>query len=151
VAAAPRQIKARADATGRLAIVVALTASAFEEDRKVILSAGCDDFVRKPFRERDIFNVLHRHLGVRFIYETVTLAPETAASVSPEDLRATVETLPATWATALYQATVALDVEQMLALIETVRPQAPCLSDTLAQWVRAFEYDRLMAVVAPEA
>jgi CheY-like chemotaxis protein len=147
---ATRQIKARAEATGRQAIVVALTASAFEEDREVVLAAGCDDFIRKPFREIEIFDALHRHLGVRFIYEIVTPALEAAASVSPEDLRAAVETLPAAWATDLYQATVALDVDQMLALIETVRSQAPRLSDTLAQWVHNFEYDRLMALIAPE-
>jgi signal transduction histidine kinase/ActR/RegA family two-component response regulator len=148
---ATRQIKARAEATGRPAIVVALTASAFEEDRKAILEAGCDDFVRKPFREHKIFDVLHRHLGVRFIYEAVTPAPEVAVSVSPEDLRAAVETLPAAWATDLYQAVVVLNNDQMLALIEAIRPQAPHLADTLSQWVHNFEYNKLMALVAPEA
>ena len=49
-------------------MVVALTASVFEEQRTVVLSAGCDDFVREPFRDKDIFDVLHRHLGVRFLY-----------------------------------------------------------------------------------
>jgi CheY-like chemotaxis protein len=147
---ATRQIKARAAATGRPAIVVALTASAFEEDRETILAAGCDDFVRKPFREHDIFNVLHRFLGVRFIYETVTPAPDEAASVSLEALRAAVATLPAAWAADLYQATVALAPEQMMTLIEAVRPQAPHLSDTLSQWVREFEYDKLMALIASE-
>ncbi len=88
---------------------------------------------------------------MRFIYETITLAPEVAASVSLEDLRAAVETLPAAWATDLYQAVVALNSDQMLALIETVRPQAPHLADTLTQWAHDFEYDELMALVAPEA
>ena len=148
---ATRQIKARAEATGRSTIVIALTASAFEEDREAVLESGCDDFVRKPFREQKIFDVLYRHLGVRFIYETVKPAPNEAASVSPEDLRNAVEALSAAWATNLYDAAVALDADQMLALIESVRPQAPHLSDVLAQWVRAFEYEKLMALVAPEA
>jgi len=144
---AMRQIKARAKASDSSAIVVALTASAFEEDRETILAAGCDDFVRKPFREHEIIDVLYRHLGVRFIYET---APSTGgADVLVEDLRAAVEALPATWAADLYQATVALDVERMLALAETVRSQAPRLSDTLVQWVREFEYERLMALITP--
>jgi CheY-like chemotaxis protein len=147
---ATRQIKAGAAAMGRAAIVVALTASAFEEDRATILAAGCDDFVRKPFRERDIFNVLHRHLGLRFIYEAVTPALEAATSVSPEELRAAVETLPAAWATDLYQAVVTLNNDQMLTLIEAIRPQAPHLADTLAQWIHNFEYGKLMALVAPE-
>jgi PAS domain S-box-containing protein len=147
---ATRQIKARAAATGRQAIVVALTASAFEEDREAILAAGCDDFVRKPFREGKIFDVLHRHLGVRFIYEDVALAPDAAASPSREDLRATVETLPTAWAEDLYQAVVALDNDRMLALIEVVRPRAPHLADTLSQWIHDFEYEKLMTLVAPE-
>ena len=100
----------------------------------------------KPFREQKIFDVLYRHLGVRFIY-----ASDAPASVSPENLRNAVEALPTAWAADLYHAAVALDADKMLALIESVRPQAPHLSDTLAQWVRAFEYERLMALVGPEA
>jgi signal transduction histidine kinase/FixJ family two-component response regulator len=147
---ATRQIKARAAATDRPAIVIALTASAFEEDREAVLKAGCDDFIRKPFREHEIFDALHRHLGVRFIYETVALAPEVAEGVSLEDLRAAVEMLPAAWVADLYQATIALDADQMLALIKAIRPQASHLSDTLAQWVRDLEYEKLMALVALE-
>ncbi len=147
---ATRQIKARAEATGRPAIVVALTASAFEEDREVILAVGCDDFVRKPFRENDIFNVLGHHLGVRFIYETITPALDEAASVSLLALRAAVKTLPATWAADLYQAIVALDNSQIFALSEAVRPQAPDLADTLAQWVHNFKYDKMMTLISPE-
>ncbi|MCP4218613.1 MAG: response regulator, partial [bacterium] len=49
--------------------VIAVTASVFEEDRAVVLSAGCDDFVRKPFRASEIFDTIHQHLGVRYVYE----------------------------------------------------------------------------------
>jgi signal transduction histidine kinase/CheY-like chemotaxis protein/sugar lactone lactonase YvrE len=131
-------------------VIIALTAHAFEEDRETIVAAGCDDFVRKPFREHEIYDALRRHLGIRLLYEDVTHAPEVAESVSLENLRAAVETLPAKWAADLYQATVDLDAEQMLALIETVRPQAPHLSDTLAQWVRDFQYEKMMALIAPD-
>ncbi len=52
--------------------IIALTASVLEEERAVVLSAGCDDFMRKPFREADIFATLHKHIGVRYIYENQT-------------------------------------------------------------------------------
>jgi len=35
--------------------IVALTAHALEEERREILEAGCDDFIRKPYRDTEIF------------------------------------------------------------------------------------------------
>jgi CheY-like chemotaxis protein len=49
---------------GSATAVIALTASVLEEEKAIILSAGCDDFVRKPFNEQTIFDVLSKHLGV---------------------------------------------------------------------------------------
>ncbi|MBN2001808.1 MAG: GAF domain-containing protein [Anaerolineae bacterium] len=146
---ATRQIKARAAAAGRQTVIIALTASAFEEDHEEILRAGCDDCVRKPYREREIFERLERHLGVCFIYEVLSSAPEISDHASPEALSVAVASLPAPWATELYQAAVDLNVDQMLALIESVRPQASYLSDVLTQWVHNFEYDRLMLLISP--
>ncbi|MEW6218097.1 MAG: response regulator [Thermodesulfobacteriota bacterium] len=71
---ATRRIKSTA--AGAHTPVVALTASAFEEQRQEILAAGCDDFVRKPFRPEEILGVMERQLGVRFIYEEVPPAEE---------------------------------------------------------------------------
>ena len=50
---AARQIK-ETD-SGKETPVVALTVHAFEEERQNILKAGCDDFVRKPYQESNIF------------------------------------------------------------------------------------------------
>ncbi len=47
--------------------MIAFTASAFEEDRQNILATGCDDFIRKPFRQEDILKSLTRHLHAQFI------------------------------------------------------------------------------------
>ncbi len=49
-------------------IIIALTASAFEEDRAAILAAGCDDIVNKPFRQAIIFDKMAHYLGVRYLY-----------------------------------------------------------------------------------
>ena len=57
--------------TGVQTVIIALTASAFEKDREMVLDEGCDDFVRKPFREDEICEVLAKHLEVRFVYEEI--------------------------------------------------------------------------------
>ncbi len=52
-------------------IIVALSASVFEETAFQITEAGCDDFVRKPFYESQLFDTLQKHLGVRYAYADV--------------------------------------------------------------------------------
>ena len=51
--------------------IVALTASALEEDRSIIMSTGCDRFIRKPFQEKEIFGVIADLLGVEYLYDEV--------------------------------------------------------------------------------
>ncbi len=138
---ATRQIKARAQTLARRAVVVALTASAFEEDRAAILAAGCDDFVRKPFREEEIFGALTRHLGVQFTYtedEPVKAGPPPAA------LQTALAELPRAWITRLHQATQQLDAELMQSLIEQIQETAPSLAETLGQWFKEFDYEKIM-------
>ncbi|MDP5017231.1 MAG: response regulator, partial [Dolichospermum sp.] len=52
--------------------IIALTASAFEEQRNEILSIGCDDFIHKPFQEEFLLNKLAEHLNLSYIYEEKT-------------------------------------------------------------------------------
>jgi signal transduction histidine kinase/ligand-binding sensor domain-containing protein/CheY-like chemotaxis protein len=53
---------------GREVKIVALSASAFSHERERVLAAGLNDFLRKPFRRAEIFDVMSRHLGVRYSY-----------------------------------------------------------------------------------
>jgi len=59
----------RAAESGERTPIIALTASAFEHERETILLHGADEFVVKPFAEETIFDVIARHVGVRFLYE----------------------------------------------------------------------------------
>lgn len=41
-----------------------------EEGQAVMAETGCDDFMRKPFKDNDIFAMMHKHIGVRYVYES---------------------------------------------------------------------------------
>ncbi|MDM8549448.1 response regulator [Desulfobacterales bacterium HSG2] len=71
---ATKRIKAAA--RGRAAVIIAVTAGVFEEDRAVVLSAGCDDFMCKPFNESEIFDVIQKHLEVQYVYDKPARKPE---------------------------------------------------------------------------
>ena len=68
----------RATKAGADTKIIALTAHALEEEREPIMAAGCDDLVRKPIREQELFEALARHLRLKFIYEKAPRSGEHA-------------------------------------------------------------------------
>ena len=62
--------KIRAMEGGREVKIIALTASAFAQEREEVMAMGFDDFLRKPYRLDEIFEHMARHLGVRYVYRT---------------------------------------------------------------------------------
>ncbi|MEC4812948.1 MAG: response regulator [Scytonema sp. PMC 1069.18] len=82
---ATRRIKARNPKT----IIIALTASAFEEQRMSVIEAGCNDFVKKPFREELLLKKIGQCLDLQYLYE------EDNNSFKPENRKATEEVFPA--------------------------------------------------------
>src|SRR5919199_57963 len=52
--------------TNSRTVIIAITASTFEDEEAIVIAAGCDDFVRKPFREQIIFEKMAQFLGVRY-------------------------------------------------------------------------------------
>jgi signal transduction histidine kinase/FixJ family two-component response regulator/HAMP domain-containing protein len=131
---------------GQATVVVALTASAFEEERTMILSAGCDDFIRKPFREEEIFDALTKHLGIRFVYQEDKTSPAAAHVAEGEEMlsRQALAALPGEWVSRLYQAATQADSDLVLHLLEEIRGENGRLADALTNLVNEFRFDILM-------
>ncbi|MGD8847773.1 MAG: hypothetical protein PVI54_19790, partial [Desulfobacteraceae bacterium] len=117
------------------------------------LAAGCDDFVRKPFRDQEIFDVMAKHLGLKYLYEyrpekAVPLEPE--ADVRPEKLAA----LPEDILNQLYQAVVELDEERIMVVIEMIKTTDAHLAAALDTFVRQLALSSLLEllekIVPPE-
>ncbi len=138
---ATRRIKATVQ--GQATIVIAITASAFEEDRKLILSEGCDDFIRKPFQEWEIYDRLERHLGLRFIYEEERLesgaVPEDAQNVLKGD---GLMAQPEAWRADLRTAALQADAEWVLRLADEANDAR--IAEALRGLVRDFRFDLIL-------
>src|SRR5687767_46712 len=80
----------RAMAGGKEPKVIAVTASALDENRQELLAIGADDFISKPFREAELFQKIHAHVGVEYVYadDSQAAPPEQAAPLTPEALAA---------------------------------------------------------------
>jgi CheY-like chemotaxis protein len=108
---------------GRKVKIIAVTAHALDEHRGEILAAGCDDMVHKPFREDDIFDAMARQLDVEYLHgdRTEPVAHDETVTLTAEML----SELPADILDELREATLTLDLETVLAVIERIVPRAP--------------------------
>ncbi len=136
--AATRRIKACAN--GPATVIIALTASSFEEQRADILAAGCDDFLRKPFQEGDLFGLMQKHLGVRFVYQE-DIAIHSSVPVDA----AALATLPAALRHTLEQALIRLDTVAVAHAIAEVKNAS--LAQALAMLANEFQYKRMLELI----
>jgi PAS domain S-box-containing protein len=127
---------------GQSTVIIALTASAFEEERVVAISAGCDDFVRKPFREAELFEKMAHYLGVRYRYEAQITPPlpETDHPVNPDLLAV----MSVEWRSQLHQAAMQVDAEKIVKLVEQIPIEHDSLAVAITHWVNQYRFDRLV-------
>jgi len=130
-------------------VIIALTASAFEEQRTAILGAGCDDFIRKPFHEDNLYEKIALHLGVRYLYEAENQSISIQELVQPSELSADIllealSVMPNAWLQELYQAALAMDDQQVMELIEEIPKEEAALAQTLTYLVDNFRLDLIV-------
>ena len=141
---ATRRIKATA--AGHETRILALTASSFEEERQEILAAGCDDFLRKPFRESEMLAMMARHLGVRYVRGVQTSPPAEQQSLDAADLVDALGAAPAEWLERLHGAAVRAQIAEVDGLIDDARVFDQALASTLARFADNLDYGRIAAL-----
>src|SRR5688500_1935714 len=122
--------------------IIAVTASAMDENRQELMAIGADDFIGKPFREADLFQKIHAHAGVEYVYaedspvealdEAVELTPESLAGCSPDLIES------------LRDAVITADLDQLLAKIQEVEDCDPRVARALRRLAEDFQYEKLL-------
>jgi two-component system sensor histidine kinase/response regulator len=139
---------------GQATVIIALTATAFEETRSVILSAGCDDFVGKPFQEEAILEKMAHYLGVRYIYAEEEALPNTqsgeALNIEDGAIEAALSQMPQAWVQALHQAALCTEEKQIFNLIEQIPLEFTSLAHTLTDLVDNFRIDKIIDLTQPD-
>ena len=134
---------------GQATAIVALTASVLEEERAVILSAGCDAFMRKPFREADIFDAMHKHIGVRYIYEDPGQANSSAVKERDREMTAAdFVKLPESLVADLKLAILNADMDLIESAIDQIRLKDAVTASAIANCIENFEYDKVLKLIS---
>ena len=126
--------------------IIAITASAFGEQRNEILTSGCNDMVIKPFQTLEIFEMMGRFLDLEYIYET---EDETAPYRTDEvDLTSDMLAgLPPHLLQELRETSISLDSEAISAVIEHIELLAPDTAQGLRTLLEGLQMGRLQELL----
>ncbi len=130
--------------------IIALTASAFEEDRLKALKHGASDFVSKPFQEYEVFKMMSKHLGLEYLYENEDQNLNTdvvSNRLSNKNLISSIMSLSLDVIAKLKEATELCDVTLIDQAIEEIRPDNAQLADAFTELAASFSYDKILVLI----
>jgi PAS domain S-box-containing protein len=135
----------RAMPGGTESTVIAVTASAMDENRQELMAVGADDFIGKPFREADLFQKIHDHVGVEYVYaeDPATDRPEDTVALTPDSLTG----CSAELLESLREAVITADLDQLLERIREVEACDARAARGLRDLAERFEYEKLLSLL----
>lgn len=136
--------KIKSSAKGKFPIIIALTASVYEDEYRKVISSGCSDIIRKPFHDYEIFDILEKYLGIEFIYET-----EALKKVKTEDntLSEKIGLLPEEIIHNLKKAVTELNVDQARTISLQISKTDKKLSALIVELIEEFRFDVLQKLI----
>ncbi len=127
--------------------IIAMTASLLDDDQIATQCVGCDNFIRKPFKEHQIFDLIAQHLEVRYIYEecnqSLLAEPTPKITLTSTDF----DNFASDWFTQFHRAILECNGQKMKDLIDEIMPDHKLIAQALLQLVDDFQYDQLLSLI----
>jgi CheY-like chemotaxis protein/anti-sigma regulatory factor (Ser/Thr protein kinase) len=135
-----RQIRAMPG--GKSPRIIAVTASAMDENRQELMAIGADDFIGKPYREAELFQKIQAHVGVEYLYaeDPTAATQEGAAELTPESLAG----WPQNLINPMREAVITADLDELLERIQEVEARDPHIAHGLRYLAEGFQYQKLL-------
>ena len=137
--------KIRALENGHHTPIIAVTASAFSNDKKRILRSGFDGYVRKPYRESELFQSIQHCLGVEYEYALSEPEPVPSETEQFPTLPQVFLDLPSELSSQIRDAVISANLDQLLGLIDQVAEHSPQNAGQLRQMAENYQYDEILA------
>jgi two-component system, sensor histidine kinase and response regulator len=147
----------KADPQGQNTVIIALTASAFANQRQTFFAVGCDDFIRKPFEQQELFEKIGHHLGVQYLYEAIADDPHARQNkdntqLSKNSLQAGLAQMPEDWRMKLRRSALEGNDAGIPKLLEELPMEQIGLKAAIAELAENFDFDQILSLLqAPEA
>lgn len=131
-------------AKGKNVVVIAITASVMDDEKKKALSMGFDNFITKPIIEEEIAKVLEDKLQVQFEY-TDYLTEETTEGISSKNDIVSCK-VPEKLIKNFYETTLNGDVQLLKEIISQVSEYDQNCANNFEKLLNRYDYDALIEI-----
>ncbi len=131
--------------------IIALTASTFEDERKRIEALKMQGYIRKPFRESDLFNTIGKTLNIKYIYEDEL--QDTTSKIDATDKGSNdsvLGNLSDSFIKEMQSAISIADFDKMIMLISGIEKEYPTISHKLMEMANNYEYRQIEEILQKE-
>ncbi len=130
-------------------IIIALTASAFEEERQRTLSIGCDDFIRKPFTQEVLLEKLSEHLGVKYTSQiqttnTPVVDQPTQMFTSVAELLSHLSQMSPEWLQQIHYAAASCSDDLILQLLKEIPSDKSQIFQVFRDLANNYQFEKIM-------
>ncbi|MBK7173501.1 MAG: response regulator [Bacteroidales bacterium] len=132
---------------GKRTPIVALTASAFEDERKKMESLGMQGYIRKPFRESELFSTMGKILDIEYLYEDETPTSKNNQHINKVLIQADIEKLPYALVQSMLEALSVADLDLLIELIESIKDVNANIAEQLMELAKNYEYGSLQQLL----
>jgi CheY-like chemotaxis protein len=139
-----KHIRQAEAASNEHVVIIAMTASAFREDRATILDAGCDDYLLKPYMLSSMFEMLAKHL--KMDYSSDDGLDEINTEIASKELRSVLKHLSEKERADLKESIEMLDYNATTTFINKIEKSYPHIAAVLMEKANQFDFEGLEKV-----
>ena len=144
---ATRKIKELPDI--RDTAIIAVTASAFEEDKQRILTAGADGYLSKPFKDTELFETIGRLTGAKYLYEETGALKVSETADDKALMLKTVDALPTDLVNRMRNAVQSADIDLLNELTLQLSAEQPLVAKQIQEMAARYQYEALTELFSP--
>ncbi len=132
---------------GALIPIIALTASAYEDEFQKADHTGLQGYIRKPFRENELFAAIGKALGITYLYDNEPHMSILDVIDDNELVSNYLDGLPADLVSQLLDALAVADLNRLILLISGMQQDHAVLAQHLMNLAKNYEYDKLLLIL----
>lgn len=127
--------------------IVALTASTFEDELKKINELGIQGYVRKPFRENELFDTIGNILNIKYLYNEELTTSKLTFHADNHFLADELVKISNSLLLKMQNALAIADIDLLIDLIKSIAAGQPELAGYLTELAENYDYDQLKLIL----